>query len=166
MLSKLPSSVAQQLLVRIPQVGKQVHSFIPFSIKQKMIKEVLTHLLKEQMEDEELEFLEGKWVAIKVTDFNFNFDVSFDGKWLIRQPQQADVTFCANSDALIEVAAGKEDPDTLFFQRQLTIEGDTELGLEVKNLLLSIEMDEQPALMKNGVQYLSTFVNGLKQRVN
>ncbi|RLV59583.1 SCP2 domain-containing protein [Parashewanella curva] len=166
MLSKLPSSVAQQLLIRIPQVGKQAHALIPFSIKQKMIKEVLSHLLKEQMEDEVLEFLEGKWVAIKVTDFNFNFDVSFDGQWLLRQPQQADVTFSANSDALIDVAAGKEDPDTLFFQRQLTIEGDTELGLEVKNLLLSIEMDEQPALMRNGVTYLSSFVNQLKAKVS
>jgi predicted lipid carrier protein YhbT len=32
------------------------------------------------------------------------------------------------------IAARKQDPDTLFFQRRLVIEGDTELGLYVKNL--------------------------------
>ena len=33
----------------------------------------------------------------------------------------------------------QEDPDTLFFQRRLTIEGDTELGLEVKNILDALD---------------------------
>jgi len=33
----------------------------------------------------------------------------------------------------------EEDPDTLFFNRKLVIEGDTELGLIVKNLLDSID---------------------------
>ena len=34
----------------------------------------------------------------------------------------------------------QEDPDTLFFHRRLSIEGDTELGLLVKNLLDRIEL--------------------------
>jgi predicted lipid carrier protein YhbT len=33
----------------------------------------------------------------------------------------------------------EEDPDTLFFARRLTIEGDTELGLVAKNLLDGID---------------------------
>ena len=32
-----------------------------------------------------------------------------------------------------------EDPDTLFFARRLTIEGDTELGLMVKNALDALD---------------------------
>ena len=55
----------------------------------------------------------------------------------------AQVTFSANSAELVLVAA-KEDPDTLFFQRKLSIQGDTELGLVVKNLLLSIEFASMP----------------------
>jgi predicted lipid carrier protein YhbT len=33
----------------------------------------------------------------------------------------------------------QEDPDTLFFNRSLSIEGDTELGLRVKNMLDALE---------------------------
>ena len=38
----------------------------------------------------------------------------------------------------------KEDPDTLFFQRRLSIQGDTGLGLSVKNFLDSIDWDSLP----------------------
>lgn len=38
----------------------------------------------------------------------------------------------------------EEDPDTLFFNRRLVIEGDTELGLIVKNLLDSIDWSGTP----------------------
>ncbi|HLV27960.1 MAG TPA: SCP2 sterol-binding domain-containing protein, partial [Burkholderiaceae bacterium] len=34
-----------------------------------------------------------------------------------------------------------EDPDTLFFSRRLVMEGDTELGLLVKNTLDALDMD-------------------------
>jgi predicted lipid carrier protein YhbT len=37
------------------------------------------------------------------------------------------------------LARRQEDPDTLFFSRRLSMEGDTELGLLVKNTLDAIE---------------------------
>jgi predicted lipid carrier protein YhbT len=37
------------------------------------------------------------------------------------------------------LAARKEDPDTLFFSRRLVMEGDTELGLLIKNTLDAID---------------------------
>jgi predicted lipid carrier protein YhbT len=38
------------------------------------------------------------------------------------------------------LARRQEDPDTLFFSRRLSMEGDTELGLLVKNTIDSIEL--------------------------
>jgi predicted lipid carrier protein YhbT len=38
------------------------------------------------------------------------------------------------------LARRQEDPDTLFFSRRLSMEGDTELGLLVKNTLDAIEL--------------------------
>ncbi|MGB0895485.1 MAG: ubiquinone anaerobic biosynthesis accessory factor UbiT [Parashewanella sp.] len=160
----LSQSLSQQLLQRIPQVAQMSLRFVPFQLKAKAIKEMLAIILKEQMEDDELGFLNGKWVAIVVSDFNFAFEVSFNDEWLVREPQGADVTFSADSKALIKVAANVEDPDTLFFQRQLFIEGDTELGLEVKNLFLSIEMDLLPSKMSKVVKQLSVIVEGLENR--
>jgi predicted lipid carrier protein YhbT len=46
----------------------------------------------------------------------------------------------------------QEDPDTLFFLRRLMIEGDTELGLAVKNLLDSRDPDDLPHWLWNILQ--------------
>lgn len=52
----------------------------------------------------------------------------------------------------------KEDPDSLFFQRRLRIEGDTELGLEVKNLMDSLDLDELPKIVRLALNDLALFV--------
>jgi predicted lipid carrier protein YhbT len=57
---------------------------------------------------------------------------------------EADVSFSADASDLLMIAARKQDPDTLFFQRRLVIEGDTELGLYVKNLMDAIELEQMP----------------------
>lgn len=54
--------------------------------------------------------------------------------------------------------AEKEDPDSLFFQRRLRIEGDTELGLEVKNLMDSLDLDELPKIVRLALNDLALFV--------
>ncbi len=63
-----------------------------------------------------------------------------------------DVCFSAKSDDLLLIAARKQDPDSLFFQRRLVIEGDTELGLEVKNLIDAIEIEKLPKLLHRFIQ--------------
>ena len=50
-------------------------------------------------------------------------------------PTGPDVTLGASLADYLVMARREEDPDTLFFQRRLTIEGDTEVGLALKNLL-------------------------------
>ena len=49
-----------------------------------------------------------------------------------------DLAFRADLSAFLQLAVRQEDPDTLFFNRQLSIEGDTELGLIVKNMLMPL----------------------------
>lgn len=44
--------------------------------------------------------------------------------------------------------AQQEDPDTLFFQRRLLISGETDLGLEVKNLLDAVDPEQLPAVVR------------------
>ncbi|MDR1351180.1 MAG: SCP2 sterol-binding domain-containing protein [Zoogloeaceae bacterium] len=51
----------------------------------------------------------------------------------------ADVTFRGELYAYLRLLTRQDDPDTLFFKRQLCIEGDTELGLSIKNLLDAID---------------------------
>jgi hypothetical protein len=51
----------------------------------------------------------------------------------------------ANLSAFLQTAGRQEDPDTLFFKRELSIVGDTELGLRVKNMLDAIEWPQLAA---------------------
>ena len=76
----------------------------------------------------------------------------------MREQAEADVTFRADAADLLMIAARKQDPDTLFFQRRLVIEGDTELGLYVKNLMDAIELDAMPKPLRVMLLQLADFV--------
>lgn len=65
--------------------------------------------------------------------------------------ERADVTFSATAEDFARLALRLEDPDTLFFNRRLIIEGDTDLGLRVKNLLDGVELEQVAAAMPAGL---------------
>lgn len=52
----------------------------------------------------------------------------------------ADVTFTACAADFLMLATRRVDPDTLFFARRLRIEGDTDTGLRLKNVLDAVEL--------------------------
>jgi predicted lipid carrier protein YhbT len=56
-----------------------------------------------------------------------------------RPPYAPDLSITATLRDYIALGLREEDPDTLFFARRLSIEGDTDLGLTVKNLLDGID---------------------------
>ena len=86
-----------------------------------------------------------------------------NGRLVVSQQAEADVSFSGDANDLILIAARKEDPDTLFFQRRLRIEGDTELGLYVKNLMDAIELESMPTLLRVGLQQLAEFIEAGQQ---
>ena len=57
---------------------------------------------------------------------------------------EPDLRLSANLADFARKMLREEDPDTLFFNRKLIIEGDTELGLIVKNLLDSVDWSTTP----------------------
>ena len=86
-----------------------------------------------------------------------------DGRLVVSSTAKADVSFSADASDLLMIAARKQDPDTLFFQRRLVIEGDTELGLYVKNLMDAIELEQMPKALRVMLLQLADFVEaGLK----
>jgi predicted lipid carrier protein YhbT len=86
--------------------------------------------------------LEGKHFRIHVSDLGSVADFEFSaGKFrpLIAERGEPDLSFSAKLAAYLQLVTQQEDPDTLFFNRRLNIEGDTELGLRVKNMLDAID---------------------------
>ncbi|GLS82750.1 ubiquinone anaerobic biosynthesis accessory factor UbiT [Paraferrimonas haliotis] len=165
MSSLLSQRFAQQAVNAIPKIVTPPIQLVPFRFQARLIESMLSLVLKEQMDDDELEFIEGHWVGIKITDLSLAFDVSIlDKQWQVRQHQSdVDVCFSADGQSLVLIAAMEEDPDTLFFQRKLCIEGDTELGLEVKNLLMEVEFDKMPAAVRHAISQLAGLIKAANQ---
>ncbi|MCF8210218.1 MAG: SCP2 sterol-binding domain-containing protein [Rhodoferax sp.] len=86
--------------------------------------------------------LERKRLRIHVRDAGLGFDFVWRrGRFLASARQAAtDLTISANAHDFLLLAQRQEDPDTLFFNRRLSMEGDTELGLVVKNTLDALEL--------------------------
>jgi len=75
-------------------------------------------------------------VAIEVSDAGLHFRVRLTPLGFMPALRDApEVTIRASASDYYRLARRLEDPDTLFFSRRLTIDGDTDLGLLVKNSL-------------------------------
>ncbi|HHC1133895.1 TPA: SCP2 domain-containing protein [Klebsiella pneumoniae] len=136
----------------------------PFALKRQVLEQVLSWQFRQALAEGELEFLEGRWLSIHVRDIGLLWYTSVvDGRLVVSQQADADVSFSADASDLLMIAARKQDPDTLFFQRRLVIEGDTELGLYVKNLMDAIELEQIPKALRVMLLQLADFVEaGLK----
>jgi len=127
----------------------------PFAPQKFIMERLLKKLLTEAMADGDLEFLANKILKISVKDAGINWQLSYINNQLtVLSPNTAstaDATISGTARAFVLLASRKEDPDTLFFRRELSIEGNTELGLEVKNLLDSVELDVLPAILQQAL---------------
>jgi len=84
----------------------------------------------------------GKRFAIRVLDAGLTLRFAYGSRGFrpIFDSAKADLTISAKSRDFIALLAREEDPDTLFFSRRLLTEGDTDLGLLVKNTLDGIDL--------------------------
>lgn len=123
---------------------------VPFRAQQWLLQNALEQLLTEAIGEGELDFLEGRTLEIRVTDMGTGWCITGRHPHLLVLPPggTADATIIGRARAFALLASGREDPDTLFFRRELCLEGDTELGLAVKNLLDSTGLDGLPAPLR------------------
>ncbi len=162
MLDKLRSR-----LVRLgPSLMRTPVKLAPFALKRQVLEQVLAWQFRQALEEGELEFLDGRWLCIEVRDIGLRWFTSVENdRLVVKEDAPADVSFSADASDLLMIAARKQDPDTLFFQRRLIIEGDTELGLYVKNLMDAIELEAMPKPLRIMLLQLADFVEaGLKDQ--
>ncbi len=130
------------------------------------LEQFLNRALAEPIREGELDFLESRRVRIRISDLSFDFDICFSGRRLKlnRSSAQADLWITGGSYEYLLLASRREDADTLFFQRRLQTEGDTELGLEVKNFLDGQDLSNQTLqrLVETGLGKLVQAVEYIK----
>lgn len=103
---------------------------------------VLDLALRQIIHRGDLQALYNKRIAIHVTDtgLHLHFTVQPNGFLATTTSTTPDLAISATAYDFYLLAMRKEDPDTLFFNRRLVVEGDTELGLVAKNTLDAIEL--------------------------
>jgi O2-independent ubiquinone biosynthesis accessory factor UbiT len=90
-----------------------------------------------------LEPLTGKRLLMKITDAGLalRFTLTARGFRPLLSTATPDLTISATTRDYLALALREEDPDTLFFSRRLLMEGETDLGLLVKNTLDAVDWD-------------------------
>jgi predicted lipid carrier protein YhbT len=160
--SRMPRALAALPGIRkLPWPGPL--KYLPETAQLFAAQQLSNRLLKQQLDDGELDFLEGVTLRVRIRDMGFDWGITRHGAGLRfkRGDDTAETTFSGDSREFLLLASRREDPDTLFFQRRLSIEGDTEMGLQVKNLIDSIDMDEMPAAVNRVLNMSADFVDCL-----
>jgi len=137
---------------------------IPYAAQKQVLSVVLNQAFREPLQHGELDFLEGAKVRIKITDLSLDWliTVGSDKFTPIERELKDDVCISGESPDFILLATRQADPDTLFFQRRIRIEGDTELGLGVKNTMDSMDWEDLPMPLRRLLQSISLVIEKLR----
>ena len=116
---------------------------LPSFIHNKALVTTLNKIFKQELEQGELDFLQGKIMHISIEDINIEYRFTLSENRLIAADKNsaADLVLQGTVYNYLLLASRREDTDTLFFSRRLRMQGDTELGLYVKNFLDGMDMD-------------------------
>lgn len=132
---------------------------VPFFIQRIMLEKTLLHVFREALQGGELNFLIGHYLKIHITDMNCTWYFTNINKTIVVQKNAAATTTISGKlSSFAQLIAHCTDPDTLFFQRKLMIEGDTEMGLQIKNLLDDIDPETLPIPLSKAIDMTSKYI--------
>ncbi len=149
----LPGSLEQSLRRRVgalrvppftaPPALARVLARLPQRPPAMLLSMALNLALGRILPREALAPLNGRQLRLRVSDAGLRLDFSLTpaGFSATAPASKPDLVISASARDYLALALREEDADTLFFSRRLRMEGDTELGLLVKNTLDAVDWD-------------------------
>ncbi len=129
---------------------------LPSFVHNKVLVTTLNKIFATELKEGELDFLQDKIVHISIEDGGVDYRFTLHGDKLVAADKSAvaDLILQGTIYNYLLLASRQEDTDTLFFSRRLRMQGDTELGLYVKNFLDGMDMDSHkiPSYLKSVLQ--------------
>lgn len=106
----------------------------------------LNRLFSTALADGELDFLQGRVLGVVLSDTPVSFHLALVENRLTVAPGCGhwDIRISGRPYDFMLLAARTIDTDSLFFQRRLKVEGNTELGLFLKNFLDAQDLSDLP----------------------
>lgn len=121
----------------VPRIVGKLLAALPQYPHSVMMSVLSTLFVRDPFAPADAERIRGKVICLDVRDagIRIKMRIDRDGYAPCDDRTEPHVTVSAGVREFVLLALRKEDPDTLFFDRRLCVEGDTELGLIVKNAL-------------------------------
>lgn len=131
---------AGRFLPAFPAALRSVIRRLPVAPPSYMLALALNRLLLPRLDASSRAELAGRAVELEVSDVGLRCLMLLDGKGFRVAPAGSPVALRISAAAEIfwRLLQGTDDPDTMFFDRSLVMEGDTEFGLLLKNTLDAI----------------------------
>lgn len=125
----------------LPRVFARLGAVLPQLPPTLLLVQALELALRRSLPQELLAALQGKRLCLRVSDagMTLRFTLGASGFEPLYGGGPSDLTISARARDFLALALRAEDPDALFFSRRLLMEGDTELGLLIKNTLDAID---------------------------
>ncbi len=129
---------------------------LPSFVHNKVLVTTLNKIFATELKEGELDFLQDKIIHISIEDGGVDYRFTLNNNKLEAADKNAtaDLILQGTIYNYLLLASRQEDTDTLFFSRRLRMQGDTELGLYVKNFLDGMDMDSHkiPSYLKSLLQ--------------
>jgi len=142
--------------------------FVPDQIHTKLISRLGGHLMNGQAITSRLDFMEGKRLQLTIKDTGNCWKFIIRNNRLVDDASSnsvSDVHISGDLKTFLLLATGNEDPDSLFFSRHLSLEGNTEDGLYIKNLIDAMDFDTSIYLKSVLGQTLATRIAPMVDRL-
>ncbi len=131
--------------ITVPAPLARVISRLPVAPPSWALAQMLNQLRRRGVLPTDMSLLAGRHYEIEVRDLGLRLRFTASERGFSAAAAGApDLRLSATLADFARMMLREEDPDTLFFHRRLVIEGDTELGLVVKNLLDSVDWSRTP----------------------
>ncbi len=144
----------------LPVLMAKPIQLIPYSIQNHLITLMLQRVFQDALNTGDMDFLEGKFIRFEIEDCKLDWTYTYKNQSLhiVVNSNRIDASIRCKMRDFFLLANRRIDPDTLFFQRRLIIEGDTELGLTMKNLLDTLDPDSLPFPLVKGLQAMENLL--------
>ena len=119
---------------------RQVVARLPIEPPSFVLARVLDRVLLPRLAHDTRQALQGRTVELVISDLGIRVRLQLDyaGFRVASSRGEAELRILAPANSYIRLMRGEDDADRLFFERALVMEGDTELGLILKNALDAI----------------------------
>ncbi len=154
LLKQSLDGIAAKAVKVLPHSAFRIAARIPEPINRRVMEHLLNNALQNPLAAGEFDFLHGRTVMIQALDLDWSITITSqdDRRLRLLATKQAETRICATARDFLGLASGHTDPDTLFFQRRLRIEGNVALGLETKNTLDGVDREALPVPIRAVLQ--------------